>query len=30
MAFIETRSRFIISVQNREDLSQTFAYNRDK
>lgn len=30
MAFTETSSRFIISVQNREDLPQTFTYNRDK
>lgn len=30
MASIENRSRFVVSVQNREDLTQTFAYNRDK
>jgi hypothetical protein len=30
MASIENRSRFIVAVQNREDLTQTFAYNRDK
>lgn len=30
MASIENRSRFVVTVQNREDLTQTFAYNRDK
>jgi hypothetical protein len=30
MASIENRSRFIVTVQNREDLTETFAYNRDK
>lgn len=30
MASIENRSRFIVTVQNREDLAQTFAFNRDK
>lgn len=30
MASIENRSRFIVTVQNREDLTQTFAYNREK
>ncbi|PHV48369.1 integrase [Janthinobacterium sp. BJB301] len=30
MASIENRSRFVVSVKNREDLTQTFAYNRDK
>ncbi|MCF8157310.1 MAG: site-specific integrase [Rhodoferax sp.] len=30
MASIENRSRFVVSVKNREDLTQTFAYNREK
>lgn len=30
MASIENRSRFIVTVQNSEDLTQTFAYNREK
>lgn len=30
MASIENRSRFIVAVQNREVLTQTFAYNREK
>ena len=29
MASIENRSRFVVTVQNREDLTQTFAYNRE-
>ncbi len=29
MASIENRSRFIVTVQNREDLAETFAYNRE-
>lgn len=30
MASIENRSRFIVTVQNREDLTRTFACTRDK
>lgn len=30
MASIENRSRFLISVQNRDDLAQAFAYTREK
>lgn len=30
MASIENRSRFIVTVQNRDDLTQHFAYNREK
>lgn len=30
MASIENRSRFVVAVQNRTDLTQTFAYNREK
>ncbi|KAB8060007.1 integrase [Janthinobacterium sp. FT14W] len=30
MASIENRSRFIVTVQTREDLTQTFACNREK
>lgn len=30
MASIENRSRFVVTVQNREDLTETFAYNREK
>ena len=29
MASIENRSRFIVSVQKRDDLTQTFAYTRE-
>lgn len=29
MASIENRSRFVVSVANRDDLKQTFAYNRE-
>jgi len=28
MASIESRSRYVVSVQNRDDLTQTFAFNR--
>lgn len=30
MASIENRSRFVVTVQNRDDLTQTFAFNREK
>ena len=30
MASIEDRSRFKVSVQNRDDLTQTFAYSAVK
>lgn len=30
MASIENRSRFVVTVQNRADLAQTFAFNREK
>ena len=30
MASIENRSRFVVTVQNCEDLAKTFAYNREK
>ena len=30
MASIENRSSFLVTVQNRGKLSQTFAYNRKK
>ncbi|EUC15021.1 site-specific integrase [Paraburkholderia hospita] len=30
MASIENRSRYIVTVQNRDDLTQHFAYNREK
>jgi len=29
MASIENRSRFVVTVQNREDLTETFAFNRE-
>ncbi|MFM2067258.1 MAG: hypothetical protein RLZZ584_2167, partial [Pseudomonadota bacterium] len=29
MASIENRSRFVVTVRQREDLRQTFAYNRE-
>jgi integrase len=30
MASIENRSRFVVSVKNRDDLTETFAYTREK
>ncbi|KLO60180.1 integrase [Delftia tsuruhatensis] len=30
MASIENRSRFVVTVQNCEDLTRTFSYNREK
>lgn len=30
MASIENRSRFVVTVQKRDDLTETFAYNREK
>jgi hypothetical protein len=29
MASIENRSRYIVSVRNRDDLTKTFAFNRE-